>query len=262
MPLAVVLLLLVTGAKESSSLPDARPERQTALPMLPDSGERIALASPVPISLTQSRPDARQQNALLTQGEPLTLVVARNDSLDRLFRRNDLSASDLAAMVGLPEASRHLARINPGEKIEIIRDGRQVLSLRKELSDSEELWIRKDEGGFAAEFVDLEIEIRTASAHGTIESSLWNAAIDAGMAFKVIEDLAGIFEWDIDFQLEVRRGDSFTVVFEEIWRDGIKLRNGKIVAAEFVNQGGSFCATRSNSLGSARILIRIDAIPY
>jgi murein DD-endopeptidase MepM/ murein hydrolase activator NlpD len=57
-------------------------------------------------------------------------------------------------------------------------------------------------------------------------------------------DMAGIFEWDIDFIQDVREGDRFTVIYEELWRDGVKLRDGEIIAAEFVNQGKSFRAAR------------------
>ncbi|NHA14229.1 peptidoglycan DD-metalloendopeptidase family protein [Thioalkalivibrio sp. XN279] len=56
--------------------------------------------------------------------------------------------------------------------------------------------------------------------------------------------LAGIYAWDIDFALEIRRDDWFAVVYEEIWQDGAKLRDGEIVAAEFSNQGRSFRAVR------------------
>ena len=65
-------------------------------------------------------------------------------------------------------------------------------------------------------------------------------------------DMAGIFEWDIDFIQDVREGDAFTVIYEELWRDGVKLRDGQIVAAEFVNQGKSFRAARfSDASGRA-----------
>lgn len=249
LPLLGVLLLLVSEPNESMVPEDGSLATAADLPivLLPPSGERVALELPQlakPAAPELPRPDEQEQVAMLTKGEALTLLVQRNDSLDRLFRRNDLSPGDLAAMVDLPDAGRHLARIRPGDKIEIVRDGRNVLSLRKELSEAQALWIRRDDQGFKAELVDLAIEIRTAGAHGTIETSLWNAATEAGLAFSVIEDIAGIFEWDIDFQLEVRTGDSFTVVYEEIWRDGEKLRDGSIIAAEFVNRGENYRAAR------------------
>jgi murein DD-endopeptidase MepM/ murein hydrolase activator NlpD len=73
---------------------------------------------------------------------------------------------------------------------------------------------------------------------------LFEAGSQAGISDKLTMDLAGIFEWDIDFIQDVREGDEFTVLYEEVWRDGVKLRNGDIIAAEFVNQGKSYRAAR------------------
>jgi murein DD-endopeptidase MepM/ murein hydrolase activator NlpD len=64
------------------------------------------------------------------------------------------------------------------------------------------------------------------------------------MADRLTMDMAGVFEWDIDFIQDVRTGDEFTVIYEELWRDGVKLRDGEIVAAEFINQGKPFRAAR------------------
>ena len=248
LPLLAVALLLVSEPNESMVLsPRSDPGADEAslrvpLALLPAAGERVRLelpplAPPAEAAARSARPDEIERDSLLLQGEALTLVVQSGDSLDRLFRRNDLSISDLASMIALPDAARPLARLNPGDRIEIIRDGERVLALKRELSDSQELWIRRAGEGYAAELVDLETEIRTAGAHGVIESTLWEAADAAGLDSNIIGELSGIFEWDIDFMLEVRTGDSFTVVHEEIWRDGEKLRNGRIVAAEYANRG-------------------------
>ena len=252
LPLLGVLLLLVSEPNESMVLDELQLDAATTVPiallpiaLLPPDGERVALLLPPlpdPPRAAVSRPNEQEQTALLAEGEPLTLVVQRNDSLDQLFRRNDLSVADLDAMVKLPQAGRHLGLIRPGDKIEIIRNGRSVLSLRKELSDSQALWIRRENESYKAELIDLETEIRTAGANGVIESSLWLAASDAGLPAGVTQEISGVFEWDIDFFLDVREGDSFTVVYEEIWRDGEKLRDGSIVAAEFVNQGETYRA--------------------
>ncbi|HUF72388.1 MAG TPA: peptidoglycan DD-metalloendopeptidase family protein [Gammaproteobacteria bacterium] len=259
LPLLGVLLLLVSEPNESMVLDEHPLDAATTVPiallppdgervaleLLPPEGERVALELPPlpdPPRAAVSRPNEQESSALLAEGEPLTLVVQRNDSLDQLFRRNDLSVADLDAMVKLPQVGRHLGLIRPGDKIEIIRNGRSVLSLRKELSDSQALWIRRENESYKAELIDLEIEIRTAGANGVIESSLWLAASDAGLPANVTQEISGVFEWDIDFFLDVREGDSFTVVYEEIWRDGEKLRDGSIVAAEFVNQGETYRA--------------------
>jgi murein DD-endopeptidase MepM/ murein hydrolase activator NlpD len=252
LPLVGVLLLLFSEPNQSM-VPtpgmDEQDSPRVAIAVLSSAGERVPLPLP-PLATAADddsampRPDEIERISLLTQGEAMTLLVRNGDTLDQLFRRNDLSITDLTIMVALPEAKRHLALVRPGDKFEIIRDGERVLSLSRELGEAQKLWIRRDGDGFVSEIVDLEIEIRTAGAHGVIESSLWAAAATAGLDSDVIEEITGIFEWDIDFALEVRTGDSFTVVYEERWRDGIKLGNGDIVAAEYVNQGKSFRAAR------------------
>jgi murein DD-endopeptidase MepM/ murein hydrolase activator NlpD len=174
----------------------------------------------------------------------LDLLVKRGDTLEVLFRRNGLSLTDLAAMVALPDASGALKLLKPGDRLEVSHRDGQVLSLRRELDDIKVLSIARQESGFAANTFEREVDIRTTGAHGEIKSSLFEAGGDAGIGDRTTMDMAGIFEWDIDFIQDVREGDTFTVIYEELWRDGVKLRDGSIVAAEFVNQGKSFRAAR------------------
>jgi murein DD-endopeptidase MepM/ murein hydrolase activator NlpD len=211
-------------------------------------GEPTILPLPPALDLEArqpARPPAEiERSSANEHGTELDIVIARGDTLDRVFRRNELSVADLAAMVALPDAKQHLTLLKPGDEVRIVHDDGRVLSLSRELNESAELWITRQDTGFAATEVEREIEKRTVGAHGTIKTSLFEAAHDAGIADGVIMDMAGIFQWDIDFIQDVRDGDSFTVVYEELWRDGIKLKDGSIVAAEFVNRGESYRAAR------------------
>jgi murein DD-endopeptidase MepM/ murein hydrolase activator NlpD len=58
----------------------------------------------------------------------------------------------------------------------------------------------------------------------------------------VIMDLVSIFGWDIDFSLDIRRGDRFGIVYEELYKDDVKIRNGRILSAEFINNGKTYRA--------------------
>jgi murein DD-endopeptidase MepM/ murein hydrolase activator NlpD len=64
------------------------------------------------------------------------------------------------------------------------------------------------------------------------------------MSDALVMELAGIFGWDIDFILDIRSGDQFTVIYEEMYVEGEKHANGDILVAEFVNQGKSYRAVR------------------
>ena len=88
----------------------------------------------------------------------------------------------------------------------------------------------------------LEVHTRTASA--TIQNSLFQAPATAGLSDRVAFDLAEIFQYDIDFVLDIQSGDRFTVVYEEVFQDGEPLRTGNILAAKFVNEGREYRAVR------------------
>lgn len=179
-----------------------------------------------------------------SSGVTKTLTVGRGDSLDRLFRRNDLSISDLSGIMKPDLSRKHLKIVRPGDEILVVHDGGNVLELRRELDFSRSLLVSRTDDGFEADIALHEIVSREVQAKGEISSSLFEAAADAGISDRVIMNLAGIFAWDIDFVLDIRGGDEFTVIYEEMWRDGERVAVGEILAAEFVNQGEQFRAVR------------------
>jgi murein DD-endopeptidase MepM/ murein hydrolase activator NlpD len=181
------------------------------------------------------------EQALATNIE---LTVRSGDSLEILFRRNDLRLADLAEMTGLGDAREHLRLLRPGDEIIISHDEGRILSLEKELDEISLLQIDRDSSGFRASILEREVDIRSVGSHGTIQSSLFEAGASAGISDAVTMNMAGIFQWDIDFIQDVRVGDKFTVIYEELWRDGVKLRDGEIVAAEFINQDTPYRAAR------------------
>jgi len=174
----------------------------------------------------------------------LTHEIRSGDTLERLFRRNGISLGDLARIASLDKAGRHLRILKPGDVLEIHHDEGRLLRLSRTLSLTEGLEITRDETGFAAELVERPIEVRRRRAYGRIETSLFESAAAAGLPDKLIMNLAGIFAWDIDFVLDIRRSDDYYILYEEIWQNGEFVTTGEIVAAEFNNNGRTFQAIR------------------
>jgi murein DD-endopeptidase MepM/ murein hydrolase activator NlpD len=172
------------------------------------------------------------------------LTVQSGDSLDRLFRRHELSVGDLHGLLKVKEAAPHLRRIRPGDTIDVVHDGPAVLSLTRRIDETRSLVISAGEGGYVASYIDHPVEIRRSRVTGEITTSFYAAGLAAGLSDATIMRLAGIYAWDIDFALDIRRDDWFAVVLEEIWQDGEKLRDGEIVAAEFNNQRRAYRAVR------------------
>lgn len=175
----------------------------------------------------------------------LELTISPGDTLDRLFRRNELSTADLANMMKLEPARRHLRILRPGDRIVIRHEEGRLLALSRQIDLASALEISRNEGeGFSASVIELPLERRVADATGQIRSSLFGAASEAGISDRTTMNLASIFAWDIDFVLDLREGDQFTVIYEELWRDGEKLGEGEVLAAEFINRGKSYRAVR------------------
>ena len=74
----------------------------------------------------------------------------------------------------------------------------------------------------------IKLERHQQIAQGTIDSSFWEAGQAAGLNNSLILGLANIFAWDIDFAQDLQPGDSFSLIYEELFRDEEKLSTGKI----------------------------------
>lgn len=175
----------------------------------------------------------------------LELIVRSGDSLATLFNLNDLSASDLHAIMQLGDNVEHLKQLRPGNVIRIEADDNGgVLSLSTRPDATQRIDVVRDGNNFRLIEIELPVQRQVRVASGSIRSSLYQAGYDAGMSDALIMNLANIFGWDIDFALDIREGDQFRVIYEEIYRDGEKLRDGNILAATFINDGRQLSAIR------------------
>ncbi len=209
-------------------------EANAPLPYLQGELAPITLASAAPLPMIQAVPEY----------DFLELEIRSGDTLDKLFRKHNLDLGNLAAIIKLPEAGEYLKMLRPGDEFRIEHDGRQLISLYRDLGLTQSLRVSRGDSGYIAEIIDRPIETQKRLAYGRIESSLFESAAAAGMPDRLIMSLAGIFAWDIDFVLDIRKGDDYYILYEEIYQDGKFVTAGDIVAAEFNNNGRTFRAVR------------------
>ena len=193
------------------------------------------------IGLPQSRSVVANQAGIISTIE---VIVGRNDTLDGIFRRMSLDLGDLAAIRRLPGIRQSLDFLKPGDSIKVTHAGGEIRQLIRKVRETQTLEVVRQESGFAAKLIDNPVQTRIRTASASIESSLFQAADVAGMSDMVALKLANVFAWDIDFVLDIREGDRFTLVYEQIFQDGKYLHDGEILAAEFVNNGKVYRAVR------------------
>jgi len=176
-------------------------------------------------------------------------AVEAGDTWGSISEKLALAPELETALLGASEAAHSLADLRAGNPIEIRFDKKTdaLTELRYDIDDKEVLVVRRaflDDQAvtYTGEKEAIIYQVTPTVRRGTIRNSLFETGVAAGLPEAVILDMAWIFSWDIDFNTAIRTGDSFAVVYEERTRDGAPVKPGRVLAAQFNNDGDDFFA--------------------
>lgn len=172
--------------------------------------------------------------------------VRRGDSVPQILGR--LGVDDSSAIDFLrtnPSTQVIYRQLSPGKPVTAAIDANgSLLRLEFPLNGNGDQAVvlnrQGDKFDSAVETLALESRIEMKSAE--IRYSLFGATDAAGIPDAIATQLADIFGSEIDFHRDLRKGDRFAVVYESITRLGREVRSGRILAAEFINDGKSYRA--------------------
>ncbi|MBQ4844426.1 peptidoglycan DD-metalloendopeptidase family protein [Pseudoalteromonas sp. MMG013] len=207
----------------------------------------------LPVKVSESPEQLTELNSVTTENVESQVIfdfedhaVKSGDSLATIFKRAGFSAKTLHTLVNTNAETLKLKKIHPGEVLSFATSPEGNLAqLKYILSKTDTLLVtRNTEGRYDTAIQSKEIETVEKSAGGAISSSFWTAGIAAGLSERQIMNFADIFGWDVDFANDIRKGDQFSIVYESHFVDGEEIGNGKIIAAEFINQGERYTAIR------------------
>lgn len=180
-----------------------------------------------------------------TVKEPLNIKVEDGDSLSIIMNRAGLGPSVVHKLAYESEHGKAFSKILPGKEFQFYFDQeKQLQKITYAVSRLESFEATPSDTGFNTKHIILEPEVFSTVKSGEIENSFYLDGLNAGLDDKLIMELASIFGWDIDFALEIRSGDQFSVLFEERYLNGEYLGTGRILAAEFINRGKNIKAVR------------------
>ena len=175
----------------------------------------------------------------------ITSTVKSGDTLSAIADRHHITPGELYNIMQSGEQAKRLTRIKPGDEIHFgFSEDNNIQQLTTRIDEETRLLIRRIDNNFSVTTISDPLERRLQYAFGTVTHSLFLAAKASDVSQPVIMQLAGLFGWDIDFTLDVRSGDQFSVVYEALYRDGEHVRDGNIIAAEYINRGESYRAAR------------------
>ncbi len=176
--------------------------------------------------------------------------VEKGQTVSEIFEQMGLSGKILQQVLSTESAKQSFRRIRDGDVIDFEINGYdQLRTMRFDKSDLEQVVLRIENGQVSEQIITRALEKRVLVASGTITSSLSADARRAGLDASIVNQVANVFKYDIDFVDDLRDGDRFQVVYEQIFLEGKPYRQGHILAANFVNRGKTFTAYRYNHNG-------------
>lgn len=259
--IAILFLLPSDDAKASRSSeesPTLKIAQRYTVAIDTGNKQLIAVDTPTKAVEAKQQPQLNTQQTVISQQQVETLAtseepklkwksvkVKSGDNLALIFNRAGFSPRTLHDITSIGKDTASLKKIMPGQIIKFGADNKgKLIELNYQQDLVTTLVVTSVEKGYQASTEKRELETREKLASAIIDTNFWNAGINAGLEPSVIMNLANIFGWDIDFGLDIRKGDHFNIIYETKFLDGIEVKTGQIIAAEFVNQGESYQAIR------------------
>ncbi len=177
-------------------------------------------------------------------------IIKKGDTLSGLFTRNKLPPADIGQARQATDGVYDLGRLCSGRPYRIIVDDEERLhSLTYWINDETYLNVFREGGSLRAALEENEYERRLISFGGVIKDNLIISLGPGKDALLLALDLSDVFAWDIDFNTDLRDGDTFRVVVEGLYLESTFRKFGHILAAELVNDGTRFSAYRFENNG-------------
>ena len=230
--LLVVALVGLTSLLMSSGSGPQLEARET--PTEANVAEIVAEQPPLPVEpVVPSEPVVEEFRDRVPDGATITSLLGDYFNAQQIYQLNRQSQEVFP-----------LTKIMAGNPYRIATLDGQFDRFVYEIDSDEQLIISRTQDDFAIERQAIAYDVVLEQVQGRIESSLFEAAAHLEEGEKLAYILADIFGWDINFILDLRVGDTFKVLVEKRYREGKFSGYGKVVAAQFVNQGQVFNAVR------------------
>jgi murein DD-endopeptidase MepM/ murein hydrolase activator NlpD len=179
-------------------------------------------------------------------------IVEKGQTFYEIFKRHGLDPGELFRVKEALAGVHSIREIRPGQPYEIHVDTEKRLStFLYWVNDDSIVRVTRAEAGYQAEKLNLEHENKLLCLEGSIADNLIASMGGGQQNLLLALSLSDVFAWDIDFTTALRKGDTFRVLVEGLYREGEFKKYGNILAAEFVNDGVPYRAYRFEIDGRA-----------
>lgn len=175
------------------------------------------------------------------------LTVKSGETLSVLFERAGLGNSLLHSILSSSKEAKCFTQLKVGQTVSFEFDeNKQLKTLSSQINTLESIHLEKqaDSENFVFRKDIAQTQTREKYAQGSIEGALFAATKKANVPYGLALDMANIFGYDIDFAQDLRKGDTFEILYEEKTLNGQAVGTGNILTARFTNRGKVYTAVR------------------
>ncbi|MBT3689979.1 M23 family metallopeptidase [bacterium] len=168
-----------------------------------------------------------------------SIEITPNSTFGALMSDNGVPSTVTAQILKASEEVYDLVKIRTDRSLDLYYDieSNKFKKLVYQIDTEEELFVTLEGNEWVAERKDIPYEIRIKTSEGELITSMYQTALDNDIDVRVIIDLADAYQWNIDFAIDPRVGDTFKFIYEERYRDNEYVMPGKILASLYVNAG-------------------------
>ena len=182
-----------------------------------------------------------EEPVVSTGNQVKEIEIQPGDTFSTIMEEVDVTDEEQSSILVAVQDVYDFTNLQAGKLIHVVFAQDALASIDYDLNDDKKIVIENVDGEFVAKEEAIEYDITEAVRSVTIESSLFYDGASAGLSDKTLVELAEIFQWDIDFSTDIQIDDSFVVLYEERkTKDGEEASAGKILAAQFTNQGETY----------------------
>lgn len=182
-----------------------------------------------------------EEPVVSTGNQVKEIEIQPGDTFSTIMEEVDVTDEEQSSILVAVQDVYDFTKLQAGKLIHVVFAQDALASVDYDLNDDKKIVIENVDGEFVAKEEAIEYDITEAVRSVTIESSLFYDGASAGLSDKTLVELAEIFQWDIDFSTDIQIDDSFVVLYEERkTKDGEEASAGKILAAQFTNQGETY----------------------
>lgn len=163
-------------------------------------------------------------------------AVRKGDTFSDVMEKFNFTGEEANKILEKASDIYDFTNIAAGNVFQFKLGDKKVEEVRYDIDNQSQVVISPNGGGYEINEENIKYKRKQLTAEGEVNSSLFLDGRKAGLDDKTILEIAEIFAWDVDFAADIRKGDEFSVVYDDLYREDSYVGPGRIKAAKFINK--------------------------